>query len=160
MKITVAKALKVKNRLVNKISDVSSKIQTYNSVVMGKERPVSVTDLMTRRDQMVDTLINIKTAISLSNATVQSTIYLLAELKGELNFLRGIDTTSGKQVNEATWGSDAKIYEKDSVLDYATVQGLIAQVEADIDANQDRLDTHNHTVEIDIFEGVLDLIKG
>lgn len=159
MKVTLAKALKLKNRFANKIGEVSRNISNYNSIIKGQERPLDVNVLMEKRGKLVDGIINLKTAISAANAPVQSTIYLLAELKGEVVFLKGIDTTSGKQVDRGSWGSEDKIYEKDSVLDFATVQGLLEQAETDVDANQDKLDKHNHTVEIDVDDEVLKLLR-
>lgn len=160
MKVTVAKALKLKNRIANKINEVSASIQAYNSVISGQERPVDINKLMEKRSKLVDRLISLKTAINNANIPIQSTVYLLAELKGELSFLRSLDTTNGKQVSMTTWGDGDKVYEKDAVLDYAFVKGLIDQVENDIDTNQDKLDNYNHRVEIDVSDEVFSLIKG
>lgn len=160
MKITLAKALKLKNRLGNKLSIVSDNIHRYNSVIEGQERPVDINGLMEKRCKLVDALINLKSGINVANASIQSTIYLMGELKGELSFLRSIDTTSGKQVSRGSWGSEEKIYNKEVELDYVTVQGLIEQAEIDIDTNQDKLDKHNHTVEIEIEDEIMNLLRG
>jgi len=159
MKITLAKALKLKNRLANKTMEVSRSIHDYNSVIEGKERPVDISALIQKREKLVDALINLKTAINSANTPVQKTIYLLAELKGEISFLRGIDTSSGKQMN-GIWGDNVRIYNTVAILDYATVKGLTEEAEASIDANQDLLDKHNHTVELDIDDGVFTLLRG
>ena len=160
MKITLAKALKLKNRFASKVGEVNRNIQSYNSVVEGHERPVDVSALMLKREKIVDALVGLKTSISGANTPIQSTIYLLAEIKGDLTFLRGLDTSSGTQVNTARWGGEDKVLTKTSILDFATVQGLVEQAEADIDANQDKLDKHNHTVEIEIDDDVVKLLRG
>jgi len=160
MKVTLAKALKLKNRFASKVSEVSNKITQYNSIIEGQERPVDINALMEKRGKLMDGLINLKSAINVANAPIQSTIYLLAELKGELNFLRSIMTDSGKQVQVGSWGDEDKIYKREAVLDHATVQGLIEQAETDIDANQDVLDKHNHSVEIDVEDEVIKLLRG
>jgi len=160
MKVTLAKALKLKNRFASKISEVSSNISAYNSVIEGQERPLDVNALMEKRAKLVDAVINLKTAINAANAPIQTTIYLLAELKSDAAFLKGIDTTAGKQVDRGSWGTEDKIYEKTTVVDFSTVQGLIEQAEADIDANQDKLDKHNHTVEVDVDDELLKLLRG
>ena len=160
MKVTLAKALKLKSRFASKISEVTGSIQTYNSMIEGQERPVDINALMEKRSKLVDALLNLKSAINQANAPIQSTIYLLAELKDEASFLRGIDTKSGKQINARTWGSEENIYNKTVVLDYNTVKGLIEQAEADIDTNQEKLDVHNHTVQIDVDDEVLKLLRG
>jgi len=159
MKVTLAKTLKLKNRIVKKIQEVSLNIQAYNSMMVGQERPDDVNALMETRSKLMDALINLKTSLSKANEQVQSTIYLLAEIKGDLVFLKGIDTTSGKQIQNSGWGPDVKFIEKTAILDYKTVQGLIKQAEADIDINQDILDKHNHTVEIEVSDDVMNLIR-
>jgi hypothetical protein len=84
----------------------------------------------------------------------------MAELKGDLTFYNNLDTTSGKTLDFVTWGKTENVYEKNTVIDYATLKGLIEQTEVDIDANQDVLDKHNATVEVDIDDEVLNLLKG
>ena len=160
MKVTLAKALKLKNRFASKLQEVSGNITVYNSVVEGRERPVDVNALMDKRGKLTDAIVNLKTAINKANEPVVATIYLLAEVKGEVNFLRGVDTTSGKQVRAATWNDDDKIFQKTSILDYSTVQGLIEQAEADVDTNQEKLDKHNHSVEIEVDDEVMKLLRG
>jgi hypothetical protein len=160
MKITLAKALKLKNRFASKIGEVNGNIISYNSVIEGQDRPVDVSALMFRRERLVDALITLKTDISGANTPIQSIIYLLAEVKGDLTFLRGIDTSSGVQEKSGHWGEIDKIVTKTSILDFGTIQGLIEQAEADIDANQDKLDKHNHIVEIEIDDEVVKLLRG
>ena len=95
MKVTLAKALKLKNRFANKLQDVSRNIVTYNSVIEGLERPLDVNALMEKRGKLVDALINLKTAINVANAPIQSTIYLMSELKSDVVFLNGLDSSDG-----------------------------------------------------------------
>ena len=160
MKVTLAKALKLKNRFASKLHEVSRDIQTYNSMIKGQERHVDVCALMAKRERLVDALINLKTSINEANKPIQSTIYLLAEIKGDVSFLKGISTDSGNQVESVRWGTEDKMVEKDAILDYVTVRGLIEQAESDVDANQDKLDKHNHTVDLDISDDVLALLRG
>ena len=160
MKVTLAKALKLKNRFANKLHEVSRDITNYNSMIKGQERPVDVSALMTKREKLVDALINLKTSINEANKPIQSTIYLLAEIMGDVAFLKGVPTDSGNQIESVRWGAEDKMVEKDAVLDYVTVRSLIEQAEADVDVNQDKLDKHNHTVELDISDDVLTLLRG
>lgn len=157
MKITIARALKLKSRLVGKLKEVSDNIKQYNSLLVGQERVVDVNLLMVKREKIVDAIINLKIGINNSNLPIQSTIYLLSELKGDVNFLKEINTENGKQINQRSWASEAVVVEKNCVLTYSVVRGLIEQAEKDIDKNQDILDHHNNTTEIDIDESILTL---
>lgn len=160
MKITLAKALKLKNRLVSKLEQVSSVVSSHNSVLVGQERPIDIAQGMERREKLVDAIINLKTAINLANIPIQSTIYLLSELKGEVSFLRGMDTTSGTQPNHGFYREGSGTLEKTAILGYAEVQKRIEECEANIDANQDIIDKHNYSVEIDVEESIFSLLKG
>jgi len=160
MKITLAKALKIKNRLAAKVGETSKAITEYNSVIKDAVRPVDINALLEKRGKLVDALLNCKTAISTANIPIQATIFLLSELKDEANFLRGVDTTSGVTINNSRWGTTETIHEKTAILDYQMVKALIDQIEIDIDTNQEKLDVHNYSVSVEIDESVMSLMRG
>lgn len=160
MKITLAKALQLKNRLVSKLEQISNVVSSNNSVLVGQERQVDIMEGIRRREKLVDAIISLKTSINFANIPIQSTIYLLSELKGEVIFLRNMDTTSGTQPNNGFYREGSGTLEKTVVLDYEEVQKLIEECEANIDANQDTIDKHNHNVEIDVEDSIFTLLKG
>ena len=61
--ITLAKALKVKNRLAGRLAKVQADIQAYNSVPEGQADQVNVPALMQTREELVGALVRLKTAI-------------------------------------------------------------------------------------------------
>ena len=65
--ITLAKALKVKNRLAGRLAKVQTDIQTYNSVLEGQADQVNVTALVQTRDELVEALVTVKTTINEAN---------------------------------------------------------------------------------------------
>src|SRR5215212_3392808 len=89
--ITLAKALKVKNRLAGRLAKVQADIQAFNSVPAGQADQVNVPALMRAREELVEALVGLKTAISDANREVQRDIYDLAEKKATAQFLAGVN---------------------------------------------------------------------
>ena len=148
-KITLAKALKFKNRLAAKVEKLTGDISRYNSVLVGNPRDVDVAQTWEQREQAVAKLVELKTAISHANAPVQETIYELAEAKGAIGFLRQIDTTHGRKPRQAFYDTEgAEEYE--AALRKADVDEMIAAKQRRINELQDRLEEHNHRTEIEI----------
>ena len=95
--ITLAKALKVKNRLTGRLAKVQADIQAYNSVPEGQAGQVNVPALMWTREELVGALVGLKTAINDANREAQRDVYDLAEKKATAQFLAGVNTRHGPQ---------------------------------------------------------------
>ena len=95
--ITLAKALKVKNRLTGRLARVQADILAYNSVPQGQAGQVNVPALMKTRDELVGALVALKAAINDANREAQRDIYDLAEKKATAQFLAGLTTRHGPQ---------------------------------------------------------------
>lgn len=78
--ISLAKALKIKSRLTGKISELSSTISLYNSfLVENKESMIDVRKLMERRENLVNALVELKTAMYKANWNIANSLELLRE---------------------------------------------------------------------------------
>ena len=152
--ITLAKALKVKNRLTGRLAKVQADIQTYNSVPEGQADQVNVTALMTTREELVGALIALKAAVNEANREVQRDIYLLAEKKATAQFLAGVNTRHGPQ--PPVYPSTVEVIYV-AALKKADVDGLVAGLEKEIDQLQDRLDQFNHDRRIEVDGRTLEL---
>jgi hypothetical protein len=152
--ITLAKALKVKNRLVGRLAKVQADVQAYNSVPEGQADQVNVPALMRTREELVGALVNLKAAINDANREVQRDIYLLAEKKATAQFLAGVNTRHGPQppVYPATVEVNYV-----AALKKADVDGLVAALEKEIDRLQDRLDQFNHAHRVEVDGRTLEL---
>jgi hypothetical protein len=146
--ITLAKALKVKNRLAGRLAKVQADIQAYNSVPEGQADQVNVTALMRTREELVGALVGLKTAINDANREAQRDIYDLAEKKATAQFLAGVNTRHGPQ--PAVYPNTTEVHYV-AALKKADVDALVARLENEIDQLQDRLDqfNHVHTIEVD-----------
>lgn len=151
IQITLAKALKLKNRLAGRISKLTSDIQTFNSVQDRAERQ-DVRAKFDERAAIVRQLIDLKQAIAQANAPIQRGIFELAELKAEVGLLTGLNTKHGTFLEGyPTAGQVTYIAE----FRKAEVDRKIEELEARIDALQDRLDAFNTATSIGVDRAVV-----
>ena len=151
---TLAKALKVKNRLAGRLAKVQADIQAYNSISEGQAGQVNVPALMKTREELVGALVGLKTAINEANREAQRDIYDLAEKKGTVQFLGGVNTRHGPQ--PAVYPNTTEVSYV-AALKKADVDALVARLEKEIDQLQDRLDQFNHDRKIEVDGRILEL---
>ena len=152
--ITLAKALKLKNRLAGRLAKVQADVQAYNSVPEGQADQVNVPALMQTREELVRALVSLKTAINDANREAQRDIYLLAEKKATAQFLAGVNTRHGPQ--PPVYPSTVEVSYV-AALKKADVDGMVAGLEKEIDQLQDRLDQFNHERKIEVDGRILEL---
>jgi len=152
--ITLAKALKIKNRLTGRLAKVQADIQAFNSVPEGQAGQVNVPALMKTREELVGALVSLKTAINVANQDIQRDIYDLAEKKATAQFLAGVNTRHGPQ--PAVYPNTTEVSYV-AALKKADVDALVAGLEKDIDQLQDRLDQFNHVHKIEVDGRILEL---
>lgn len=152
--ITLAKALKIKNRLVGRLAKVQADVQAFNSIPEGQAGQVDVPALMTTREALVEAIVNLKTAINEANREAQKDIYELAEKKAEAQFLAGISTRHGPQ--HPVYPSTIEVTYV-AALKKANVDAQVVRLENEIDQIQDRLDQFNHERKIEVDGRILEL---
>jgi hypothetical protein len=111
---------------------------------------------METREQLVEALVSLKTAINDANREAQRDIYLLAEKKATAQFLAGINTRHGLQ--PAVYPSTTEVHYV-AALKKADVDALLARLETEIDQLQDKLDHFNHVRKVEVERAVLDLVS-
>jgi hypothetical protein len=151
--VSLAKALKIKNRLTGRLNKTTQNIQRYNSTLESQAEEVDVKEQLTLRERLRDSLITLKVAIFRANLEIQETILALGEAKSEIQFYGGIDTTDGDQTHHYQ-NTPIKYV---AVLKRGDVDAKLAQLETTIDTLQDKLDEYNVNVKIEIPQTVLDL---
>jgi len=158
MNITLAKALKLKNRITKKLVDTRDEVTINNQITVGNKRNVDVNEKMVLLGKLQDALINLKTGVNEANKPITPIILLNAELKGEIVFLKSIPRQEGKHTSGGYISNTVTEYE--SVLTHNMTTGLVRNLEESIDKNQDVIDTHNHCTMIDVADEVFELLKG
>jgi hypothetical protein len=141
----LAKALKKKNRLAQKIAKLQQEIQRENSVRVDDPRKIKVEDLYEELDQKVNELIKLKIAIFMASTPMRENILRLSELKSKIIFLGGISTVEGKV---SQYGEEPVEYSV--AYDKLFVRDQIELCEKKIDEIQDELDKFNHITELEV----------
>ena len=152
-KLTVAKCLKLKNRLVGRMSNVEDDIRLYNSVLEEQKGQVDVLSQMKLRSEIAECLVVLKTAIMKANLEIQHDLISLGEMKASLSFIKEIPVRDGKERHG---------YQNTEVVYTATlkkkdIDNTSRELEGAIDKLQDKIDQYNHQTFIAISQRTLDL---
>lgn len=149
MEMTLSKALKHKNRVAQKLSQVSDDIRENNSILSVNDCEVDVVALNGMRLELMRHLVAVKTVIHRASDKVREKIFLLAELKTSIQFYRSIDTQHGKRQSHSFGGGNEFVDHK-ATIRKETVDRTVSELESQIDNLQDELDEFNAATKISI----------
>ena len=142
--MTIAQALKEKNKKVAKIQKIWDRIQRYNSIQEGAERPYSTAELFGQAHAEVGLLVELKTKIHEASSPVRADIFALSEMKNFVQRVRSVNTTQGVHRDRYESTSSLMIAE----LDIKWQDAKIEELEEKIEKLQEKLDQFNHTTHI------------
>ncbi len=137
--MNIKQALKQKNKLVKKTSDLYNRLNENNSVEEGAVRHYDVEETLTELLNNVDDLVELKTKIHMANMEVYNKIFEMSELKSLLKNLRGLDCGEGT-VRKMHRYSDETPMVKTTIIDVVRRNNLIELLEVKIERLQDELD--------------------
>lgn len=151
--ISLAKALKLKNRLAGRLAQEGANVRLYNSRLKEAPAEINVEEAFSIRSQLSQGLIDLKTKLYKANLGIQEKLYTLAEKKGDIEFLKTIPTKYGKERHD---------YQNTEVeyvawLRKGEVDSKVRILEGEIDALQDEIDEYNVATKITVDQGILDL---
>jgi hypothetical protein len=144
-KVSLAKCLKLKNRLAGLLNEVQSEVSGYNLTLQEDFGKVDVKKLKADAEELQLLLIALKTAMAKANVNLYERLITLAELKGKLSFLGGINTREQvqKRINQPDVVYVAAI--KKDEIDKET-----REIQVRIDSIQDSVDEYNHKEVVEI----------
>ena len=142
--MTIAQALKAKNKKVASIAKIWGRIHAYNSTVVGSEKPYDLDALWIEYTTAVHELIDLKTKIHAASAPVRREIFALSELKSRVQSLRSLNTQSG--IVRERFGSEP--HEIKAHFDTLWKDHQIESLESEIDSIQEKLDSFNHSTKL------------
>ena len=148
--VSLAKALKIKNKQARKVADLRKRIEQYNSVAEGTPRPFDIEATYAELVAATKLLVEVKSAINQANAPIQPHIYEMAELRGLAHFFRNLTIQDGPAMN-FYGGSVPTVYS--AVMNAARTEEIVTDLENQADDLQDKVDAHNATVKIEIPGG-------
>lgn len=148
MNVTLARALKEKNRIAGRLSKAQELVRKENRKVAGSPRSVDVAETLAEVERLSALLVQVKAAIAQANAGIVGTIVELDETKSLISFIESVPTDEDVEVERSYQGTverrwDVAIHEPE----------LLAKTEAlqkRADALQDALDEYNATTRVDL----------
>ena len=159
MKVTVAKAMKMKNRLAALLKEKGENIKENNSILKKGVRKLDVRREVEERSKVAESLVDLKTALNKSNMSVQRDVFELSELKAELKMWDEVPCDDGLNFGTPSQFSkkehffsmgEPKEIEMSSELKFADIKEIREKLVKRIDKIQDKLDHFNHTTQIEI----------
>lgn len=147
-RMTLARALRYKKRVLENIRNLENDIQSNNSVVEGAERDVDVRTALKQREAWVKHLVDLKLAIQEATRPVTRLVLELAETKSEIAFWNRVDTSNGTQKDrygytnpEVKVQAEIRKNERDTTL---------KSLQERIDSIQTKIDDHNASTVIEV----------
>ena len=136
--------LKEKNKKVSTIQKLWDRINRYNSVQEGADRPYEIAELYNQVEIETAALVSLKARIHEVSQPIRESIFELSELKNLAQRVKSLNTTKG--VHRDRYDATSSIMT--AVLDIKWQDNKIEELEARIEKIQERLDNFNHTREI------------
>ena len=159
MKVSVAKALKMKNRLAALLKEKGENIRLNNTILKDGARKLDVRREADERSKVAECLVDLKTALYNSNMPVQRDVFELSEIKAELKMWESVPCDDGKSFGTPQrLGRERDLFgyakpkemELSSDLKFSEIKEIRESLIKRADKIQDKLDRHNHTTMIEV----------
>jgi hypothetical protein len=144
--MNIKQALKEKNKLAKKVTDLMDRTNRNNSMDEGAVRSYDPKESLEQALQMVDDLVNLKTKMHMANAEVYDKIFRMSEYKSLVKYLKTLNCSQGTIVTSRYGDSTAR--QMTTVISEVERDSLVEKYETLIDNLQTELDTHNATTQI------------
>ena len=144
--MNIKQALKEKNKLAKKITDLMERTNRFNSMDQGGHRSYDPKESLQQAMEAVEELVSLKTSIHMANVSVYEKIFRMAEYKSAIKYLRSLNCTEGVIVKERY--GDSTTRHMTTVISEVERDKMVEQYESMIDEIQSELDAHNATTSI------------
>lgn len=137
-------ALKEKNKIVGKINELTSLIQSKNSLLKNNPNQFDLDDLLNQLNSEKSSLISLKTRMYITNKPIQEKIFLLAELKNDVKFWSNLNTKQGTEFDRFS----KETFEYVAHFDEVTARNKKEEIQKEIEKIQEELDYFNHVTDL------------
>jgi len=144
--MNIKQALKEKNKLAKKITDLMDRTNKNNSVDEGGVRSYDPKISLHQALETLEELVNLKTSIHRANAEVYEKIFRMSEYKSFVKYLKVLNCSEGTVVTSRY--SDNSTRQMTTVITEVERDELVERYETMIDELQSELDHHNATSHI------------
>lgn len=146
--ITLARALKEKNRIAGKLATVRQKILEENSWESPNNRNIDVETYYQRENKLMFLLINLKAEIAKANKNIVAAIIELAEIKSKIAWLQRVPTKAGTFQENSYGGSLSRVFT--ASMSNACIENEINCLQERADNLQDEIDEFNASTRIEV----------
>ena len=144
--MNIKQALKEKNKLAKRVTDLMERINKNNSVDEGAVRSYDPKVTLDEALIAVEELIELKTDIHKANIEVYEKIFRMSEYKSFVKYLKGLNCSEGN-VSTYRYG-EGNTRKMTTVITEVQRDNMIESFEVLIDSLQSELDSHNATTHI------------
>lgn len=148
MNVTLARALKEKNRLAGRLRKAMSLVKNENRKLRGTMWSVDVAAELAEVERLSALLAAVKAAIAKANDGIVASIVELEETKSLLSFIDSIPADEGVEVERDYRGTLERHWEV--VLHKAELIAKANALQKRADALQDTLDEYNATARVEL----------
>lgn len=146
--VSIARALKEKNRIAGKLAKTRELIKRENSHDERIPRRVDIRALQKDEQALMEGLIKIKTAIAVANAGVIAKIVELDEVKAKIVFVNGINVKEGVYEEENFSSKSIREYHVEIHQDEVIKETDALQKR--VEELQDEIDEYNAITKIEV----------
>lgn len=151
--ISLAKALKIKNRLVGELASLQAVARQHNSLPIESrgEKSVSLDKVWEDIQNTSNRIVELKSKIAVATAQIAPYLVDLAETKSTISFLETLPIKEGKEDTQIGYGvnSSLKTVVWNSYIDEASKNKLVKENKNRLDSLQDKIDEFNAVTKID-----------
>lgn len=150
--MNIAKALKVKNRLVGELNRLQEIFKRENSKRDDNPSQVKAEDAYNDVLNAFEKVVEIKGAINKATAGISDKLAALAEYKQYLNFIRGVPTREGIEETSLGYSQTIRAYVWTAYLNRKSLDEKILHYQKKVDELQDEIDEYNTKTQVDFTE--------
>ena len=153
-KMTIARALKEKERVARKLQSARETLSRVNSVMVGLKRPVDAKEVFETVQRLQNRYLEIKKAIAAANAGISAQLTEMLVVRAEKEYYEKLDCRESSPRGDweiSDTGSRVWRTEQfDAYINEGKRQEIVAALEQRLDDLQDEVDAFNatHSVEI------------
>lgn len=146
--MTLAQALKKKNRLAGEIARQQSILQRENSRRSDNMSNVNRQEVLDNILKLSEELGTLKAAIAAANVGIYAALERMAEYKSLIAFYQSLSTRYGEEVVFVGRDQEKVTYYWDSLIKQEDVDKRVAELQERINSLQDEVDAYNATHQI------------
>ncbi len=146
--ITLAQALKEKNRISGEIRRLWEALQQENSRREDETRSIDIRETLKTIELYTEKLVELKTKIGLANAGNLKHIYRMEECKGKLAKLADVNTDDAPFYLQV-YSNNGKLISRNVVISKKEIREMQNRLQLECNKLQDEMDAYNALTKID-----------